>query len=662
MKRMWSCVSIKSPVTKLSFLSALFVCLAAPLHAGSPQWFRDAAQAKLPTYDADVNAVILLDEEVVTVSDSGEVKTTHRVAKKILNAHGREHATVRISFDGETKIANVHAWSIPPSGKEYELKDKDAYEFAAYDGELYSDNRYKRLELPSDPGSIIGYEYEQKGRPRIFTENWYYQDELPVLTSRFTLSLPPAWELETFWVNREKMEAVKNGNTFTWEEQNIPRIKDEDSMPDWRAVAARMVVAFYPPSGKSNRAHTSWEDLGTWYYGLATPQRQPNAAIQTTAAQLTAGKAGFLDKLRPIARFAQRDVRYVAIEIGIGGYQPHSAASVFQNRYGDCKDKATVMAALLDSVGIKSYYVVAQTERGVIAPNAPSMHSFNHVILAVQVPKEVTLPPGFAAVVDNEKTGKLLIFDPTDEVTPLGLLPPHLQGNYGLLTLESGSALIPLPKPEPQVNELARTAKLSLSPDGMLSGKVTEVRRGAEAWSKRYQLRTLPVADRRKAFENAMAPFLTAFSLKDFTIDGLDDNDKDLVVTYSFEAPSYSKKMGPMFLVRPRVFGSKLAYMDLNKKERKFPFEFSAVSSETDEFSIDLPPGFTVDELPPPTEVKDGALEYQSTTAFSGQTLTYKRKYKVGDTLFPADKRADLLRFYSKVQQDEGSSAVLRKQ
>jgi hypothetical protein len=305
---------------------------------------------------------------------------------------------------------------------------------------------------------------------------------------------------------------------------------------------------------------------------------------------------------------------------------------------------------------------VAQTSRGVVAPDAPSMHSFNHVIIAVEVPKGVTLPSGFAAVVEHPKAGKLLIFDPTDEVTPLGLLPPHLQGNYGLLSLESGSALIPLPRPEPQVNELARTGKLSLSAEGALSGKVVEVRRGAEAWRKRYQLRSLAVGDRRKIFENSLAPFLTTFSLKDFAVENLDDNDKDLVLTYSFEAPSYSKKMGPMFLVRPRVLGSKLTYTNLNKKDRKFPFTFEAVSSETDEFDIELPAGFVVDELPPSTDIKDGALEYQSTTAFAGQTLTYKRKYKVGEVLIPAEKRSDLVRFYSKVQQDEGSSAVLKKQ
>lgn len=660
MKKMSYCV----PISKLG--SKAFLCAAVLMgtaFASSPQWFRDAAQAKVPTYDSETNAVVLLDEAIVSVSDSGEVKTTYRVATKILNAHGREHANVHIWFDNETKISNVHAWSIPPSGKEYELKEKDAYEYAAFDGDLYSDHRLKKIELPSDPGSIVGYEYEQKGRPRVFTDIWYYQKhEIPVITSRFALNLPPTWEVETFWVNRPMLEAVKNGSTYTWEQQNIAAIKDEDSMPDWRAVAPRMVLAFYPPSGKSTRTHTSWEDLGTWYYGLANPQRQPNAPIQTTAAQLTAGKTEFLDKLRPIARFAQRDVRYVAIEIGVGGYQPHSAASIFQNRYGDCKDKATVMAAMLESVGIRSYYVVAQTERGVVSPDAPSMHSFNHVILAVQVPKSVDLPKDFAAVVETAKTGKLLIFDPTDEVTPLGLLPPHLQGNYGLLTLESGSALIPLPKPEPRLNELARTAKFSLTSDGVLTGKVTEVRRGAEAWRKRHQLRSLAVGDRRKAFENVLAPYLTAFSLKDFSIDNLDDNDKDLVLTYSFEAPSYPKKMGPMLLVRPRVFGSKLEYIDLNKKERKFPFTFEAVSSQTDDFEISLPEGFVVDELPPPTQVKDGALEYQSATAFSGQTLTYKRHYNVGDVLIPADKRADLQRFYSKVQQDEGSSAVLKRQ
>ena len=72
-----------------------------------------------------------------------------------------------------------------------------------------------------------------------------------------------------------------------------------------------------------------------------------------------------LDRIKVLARFAQRDIRYAAIEIGIGGFQPHPASQVFSNRYGDCKDKATILSAMLAQIGVKSYYMPIHTDRGV---------------------------------------------------------------------------------------------------------------------------------------------------------------------------------------------------------------------------------------------------------------------------------------------------------
>jgi hypothetical protein len=641
---------------------ALFVALVSlPAFAGSPQWFRDLARVQIPTYSDDTRGVVLLDEQITSVSDSGEVKTTYRMAYKILRAHGRNLGTVTIPFDSETKISNLHAWSLPPSGNEYELKDKDALETAMFGDSYYSDDRTKILTLPSEPGSIVGYEYEQKQRPQVFMDTWSYQRDIPVLTTRYTLNLPAGWEMENFWVNHPKAGPSRSGNNFTWEEQNIAAIKPEDNMPSRRAVAPRMEVAFFPGGGKSSKAHTSWSDVGDWYYRLSNDRRQPTPDVQAATQKLLAGKTAFLDKARTLAAFAQRDVRYVAIEIGIGGYQPHDAASILANHYGDCKDKVTLMSAMLKSAGIDSDYIAVHTDRGVVSKEAPTMRSFNHVIIGIHVPKSEKLPDSFQAKLEHPKLGTLLIFDPTDELVPLGYLPSYTQSNYGLLVQEKGSELVPLPAPAPESSGIVRTGKLALAADGRLTGEVREVRTGVQAAIKRYELLHLQALQRRKAFENFLSSFLTGFSLKDFSIENLNEYDKDLVVTYSFDASDYSKKMGPLMIVRPRVFGTKAEALDF-RKERKFPFELNSASLQTDRFDITLPDGYTVDELPPPTEVKNDSLRYQSATSFEGKTLTYKRTYKVEGVTFPADRIGDLKTFYSAVMADERNSAVLKKQ
>ena len=253
-----------------------------------------------------------------------------------------------------------------------------------------------------------------------------------------------------------------------WELRNVPAIADEPRMPEDGAVAGRMGVHW-----NSSR---SWSDVATWYHGLAAPRLAPTPPVQAKARELTANAA---DPIRALARFAQRDVRYVAVEIGIGGYQPHAAGEIFTNRFGDCKDKATLLRAMLKEVGVESYYVLVHTTRGMVDPTFPSVHAFNHVISAIRIPRERA--KGLDGVIEHPRLGTLLLFDPTSTTTPFGQLPQYLQASRGLLVTESGGELIDLPAHAPESSALRRTAKLELDGDGTLRGSVEEVRTGTIA-------------------------------------------------------------------------------------------------------------------------------------------------------------------------------------
>ena len=103
---------------------------------------------------------------------------------------------------------------------------------------------------------------------------------------------------------------------------------------------------------------------------------------------MTSGVTEPLAQMKLLTAYMQRNIRYAAIEIGIGGFQPHPAADVFAHQYGDCKDKATLLSAMLKQVGIDSYYVPIYTERGIVNPKFPSIN-FNHVILAIKLPDSI---------------------------------------------------------------------------------------------------------------------------------------------------------------------------------------------------------------------------------------------------------------------------------
>ena len=175
--------------------------------------------------------------------------------------------------------------------------------------------------------------------------------------------------------------------------------------------------------------------------------------------------------MQALARFLQHDIRYVGIELGIGGYQPHSAVDVFAHRYGDCKDKATLMSSMLKSIGVDSYYVVINTERGSITPEMPAhMGGFDHAILAIKLPDGVA-DPSLVAVMQHPKLGRLLFFDPTDELTPFGSLRGALQANYALLVTPDGGELTELPQLPPAMNGIRRTREADAYADGNADGR-----------------------------------------------------------------------------------------------------------------------------------------------------------------------------------------------
>src|SRR5207253_6464497 len=123
-----------------------------------------------------------------------------------------------------------------------------------------------------------------------------------------------------------------------------------------------------------------WAEVGHWYAQLTAGRRSGSPEIRRKALELTEHQPAILDRVKTLANFIQRAIRYIAIEIGIGGYQPHAASSIFASRYGDCKDKSTLLTAMLREIGVESYYVLVHSSRGVVMPQFPSMLNFDHVI------------------------------------------------------------------------------------------------------------------------------------------------------------------------------------------------------------------------------------------------------------------------------------------
>jgi hypothetical protein len=630
----------------------------------APQWMHALASAPLPAHDEKTDAVLLYSERTINVQSIDKIKTHVRIAYKILRPSGRDYGIAAVSFNGHKKVTGLRGWCIPAQGKDYEVKDKEAVEVSlpkVAGSELISDVKDKLLQIPAaDPGNIVGYEYEEEEQPFVLQDIWMFQREIPGRELHYSLQLPPGWEYKASWINYSEVKPAQSGNQSEWVVSDVKAIRREAEMPPIEGVAGQMVISYFPPGGPSLNGYNSWLEMGKWYVNLTNGRRDTSPQITQQVATLTASAKTPLDKMKALAYFVQRDIRYVAIELGVGGWQPHSAPDVFTHHYGDCKDKATLLSSMLSQVGVESFYVLINTERGSVSLNTPAHNGFDHAILAIKLPDGVS-SPSLVSTIQHPRLGTLLFFDPTNEITPFGEIGGYLQQNYGLLVTTEGGELVELPKQPSAMNSIERAGTWTLDPAGTLKGEVTETRLGDRAWSERGRLRTVTKdADRIKPIEDLLAGSLSLFRITQATVTNLNQTDQPFGFHYTFEAQSYAKSAGGLLLVRPRVLGVKTSGILETKEPRKFPVEFDGPARDTDTFDISIPAGYVVDDLPPAVDADYGFASYHSKTEVKGNLIHYSRTFEVKELSVPVAKVDDLKKFYRIIAGDERNTVVLK--
>ena len=646
-------------------LSAVAATGRAYASSDAPQWMRAVASAPLPAHDDKTDAVILYEEYNVNVVSADKVKIQVRRAYKILRPSGREYGIAAVSFNPHTKINGLRGWCIPAQGKDYEVKDKEAVEVSlprVAGGELISDVKDKLLQIPAaDPGNIVGYEYEKEVQPMVLQEVWDFQREIPVRESHYSLQLPPGWAYKALWFNYPETKPTENGSQLQWTISDVKGIREEAEMPPLAGVSGQMVVSFFPQGGASLRGFSNWPEMGTWYQNLTSGRRDASPEIKQEVSTLTASSKTQLKKMQALAQFLQHDIRYVAISLGIGGFQPHAAPEIFTHRYGDCKDKATLLSSMLSQIGVDSYYVVINSERGsVTGETAANIGAFDHVILAIKLPPNLT-DRSLIAIVQHPRLGPILYFDPTNELTPFGEIGGYLQGNFGLLVTPEGGELVELPRQPSMMNSILRTGKLTLDPTGTLTGEVSETRLGDRASSERWRQRTVRNdAERIKPIEDLLAGSLSLFRITQANVVNVQHTDQPFGFHYSFEAQNYAKNAGGLLLVRPRVLGVKSSGLLETKEARKFPIEFEGPSRDTDSFEIAIPAGYVVDDTPPPVDADYGFASYHSRTEVKDNSIHYSRTLEIKELSVPVARADDLKKFYRIIAGDERNTVVLR--
>jgi len=649
-------------------LLGVLATLAGPWRAalaGPPAWMQAQVGAALPEHDPDAPAVVLYSEISVSVQPSGKLRRLERRVVRILRTEGEQYAQVLTYSSAESRVIGMHGWCIPAGGKPLEVSDRDAQESGVIgipNWELVTDLRARHLRIPGGiPGSTVAFELEEEEQPYNLGDEWGFQSALAVKEARYSLELPRGWQFKASWLNHpEETPAIVAPNRWQWVVHDVPAIKPERQMPPLQAIMGRLTIALVPSKGL-DPGFQSWSELGNWYLKLTSSRREATPLVKQKTAELTAARQTLLGKMQALAAFAQNEIRYVAIELGIGGHQPHAAADVFLHRYGDCKDKATLLISMLKEIGVDSYYVLVNTNRGAISESTPAHLGFNHAIVAVQLPAALE-DPTLLAVVTHPRLGRLLIFDPTDPYTPFGALRGPLQAGFGLLVTPTGGELVKLPQLQPDSSSLQRVAHLVLKEDGELSGQVQEIRRGDRAAGARSAAEaSAREADQSKLIESLMGNSVPTYRLMRSVFENLRDPAVPFEWNYVFEADHYARASGELLTVRPRVLGSKTTELLETKEPRRFDIELEGPVRDTDMFEIILPADYVAENLPPPVNLERSFGAYHSKTEFVGRTLRYTRTFEIRSVSVPVAQAGELKEFYRVILNDERMSAVLSK-
>jgi transglutaminase-like putative cysteine protease len=647
---------------RLTTVVALFAVVPA-LHAqaptitpaGDPSVRADTIYrlAVDPARHADEDAVYLLDDGVIRLEADGTGTRTFRQVIQVL----KPAAATRLqeqSFSwspGHQKLTVNWIRVVKPDGTVISDAPSQVQESdvpAARNTPVYTDQRIRRASLSGvAPGTLVDYswtiEETKPFMPRDFFEGWRVTTGNYVGRSRLIVDVPANLTPRIRETNLDfkRVERVGNGrHTYTWAAADVPKITVEPLAADSNGVFMTVQVS----------SPVSWQDISHWYGDLARSREVASPAVAAKVDSLVRGARTRDDSIRAVHKWVSQDIRYVAIALGIGGYQPRMPDTVRVTGFGDCKDKATLFVASMRHLGIDAYPVLLSSTASA-RRDQPTIQQFNHEIAAVATDS------GWQYV------------DLTAGTVPYGELPLSEQGGFALLVRKDGSSEeVTLPRAPLTLNRTTTVVTGVLDSAGMFNGTHEERLDGAMASAVRglffnpldsAQRRNLARAVARRTFEGAEGDSLVGF-------DGRDLAARVRVEVQIRNARAATPAGGTMILQMPLANMASLANAakELESRgPRRFPIDASRFWGPrvyVTRYEIKLPPGWHA-TLPKNVKASSDFGDYEATYAEENGVLRLTRSITGATGVQPPERLADLTKWMRAVATDDVKFIVLTR-
>ena len=514
----------------------------------------------------------------------------------------------------------------------------------AREAPVYTDLRQKHITVPGlRPGDILEYHLVWRVHtPLALNHFWLSHDFL----TRGIIVLDEGLEVNIPRDSKAKLKTEKSfepvvkeegeRRIYTWKHANLKR-EDKDDKEEAAKKKSDDDDEPKPPQVQMT-TFQSWDQVGQWYAELERNRIVPDEKIRAKAEELLRGRTTDKDKIEALYQYVARNFRYVSLSLGQGRYQPHAAADVYANQYGDCKDKHTLLSAMLIASGLRAYPALMNSSRALDA-DVPSPGQFDHVITAVPL------------------AGETLWMDTTAEVAPFRLISPQLRDKKALvIPVGAPAKLETTPAEPPFLSTEVLQLEGQVNEFGKLSGHTHLTLRGDSEMLFRILFRQTARSDwKQLGYYLSLTSGFRGQEVSEINPTEPAAVEKPFEVDYDFSGDNYldwSSKKARLNLPIPSL---RLTDAPGDKQEGSKPIQLGPPIEISYRVKFSLPAKYRL-RVPLPLKVTRDYAEYSSTYTLEGNTLIAERKYKLRQHELLAARAQDYRAFVAAVRSDEAQT------
>ena len=597
----------------------------------------------------DAYAVVRQNDEKIEFLKIDELKYTEDVVVTVLSKAGDNYVGAQTDYNPNTKIDVFEATLYDTNGKEikkFKTKDFSDQSYVT-GGQMYTDDRIKYLNFtPTSYPYTIHYKITTTTKNSLWIPRWrpIRVANLSIEKSSFQFLNKTSSTIRLKEENFKGFEIKKNGDTnnLTYSLSNIAAFSEEDKMISSRKIFPQVILASNQINIDGVKGNfDTWEDYGKWTYNnLISSKLDLNATQKSFYQNLVKDAKSDEEKVQILYKYLQNKVRYIGVQLGIGGLSPFPATYVESKSYGDCKALSNYMIAMLDAVNIKGYHTILFAGNPVDIDEQMMYQQGNHMIVYVPL------------------NGKNIWLEATSQTAPFNYLGDFAGNRKVLIVDDKGGKIIPSQEYNADDNRLTVNGKASVLQDGSLNFQFTETTKGLmyENFSK---LSHYTPKDLETSLKNRFSYLQgITFKRKEF-----DNNWKDAVFTANFDfvAPNYAKVQGNNMIIN--MVPVNREETSLKKvKERKYDFEVESGYVDEVSYVLSLPSGYKLPQPYAPVNVNSPFGEYHlEINSKEDNTIQIKRIYKQLPGTFAKEKYNDYVEFRRQISGYDNTKLLLEK-